>query len=84
MADIGELATIEARFGIDFDDIKVAVSGEAVTVTLPEPQVLSRHADGSTLQFFDEKWALSKSNGISDVPVAVKLAGEGFDGQDER
>ena len=78
------LYTIEARFGIDFDYIKVAVSGEAVTVTLPEPQVLSRHADGSTLQFFDEKWALSKSNGISDVPVAVKLAGEGFDGQDEK
>ncbi len=78
------LYTVEARFGIEFDDIKTMVSEKQVIVTLPEPHVLSRHADGDTLQFFDEKWALFKSNELNDVPAAIKLAEEDFDQQDEK
>lgn len=78
------LYTIEAKCGIQFEDIKVEVSDTEVKVTLPEPQVLSRHADGKTLQFFDEKWALFKSNEMNDVSNAVTLAEEDFDQQEEK
>lgn len=78
------LYTVDARIGIQFDDIKVAVSDDAVTVTIPDAEVLSRHADGTTLQFFDEKWALFKSNELNDVPAAIALAEENFDEQSEQ
>ena len=78
------LYTIEVKIGIQFDDIKVDVTDSEVTVTLPEPEVLSRHADGGTLQFFDKKWALFKSNDVSDVPIAISLAEEDFDKQNEK
>lgn len=73
--------TIEARVGIKFDDIKIAVSDSEVTVTLPKAEVLERHADGKSLEFYDEKWALFKSNTMNDVPTAVALAESDFDEQ---
>lgn len=78
------LYTIEAKCGIRFEDIQVNVTEDEVLVTLPEPQVLSRHADGKTLQFFDEKWALFKSNELNDVPDAVAMAEEDFDQQKDK
>lgn len=78
------LYTVDARIGIQFDDIQVSVSDDAVTVTIPEAEVLSRHVDGTTLQFFDEKWALFKSNELNDVTAAITLAEENFDEQSEQ
>lgn len=78
------LYTVDARIGIQFDDIEVTVTDDTVTVTIPDAEVLSRHADGTTLQFFDEKWALFKSNELNDVPDAIALAEENFDSQSEQ
>lgn len=78
------LYTVDARIGIQFDDIQVSVSDDAVTVTIPDAEVLSRHVDGTTLQFFDEKWALFKSNELNDVTAAITLAEENFDEQSEQ
>lgn len=73
--------TIKARVGIQFDDIKIAVSDTEVTVTLPKAEILERHADGKSLEFYDEKWALFKSNTMNDVPTAVAMAEADFDDQ---
>lgn len=73
--------TIEARVGIVFDDIKVAVTDTEIIVTLPKATILERHADGKSLEFYDEKWALFKSNTMNDVPTAVALAESDFDNQ---
>lgn len=78
------LYTIEAQIGIEFDDINIDVSDTEVTVTVPEAKVLNRHADGTSLQFFDEKWSLFKNNSMNDVPTAVKMAEDNFDEQTDK
>lgn len=78
------LYTIEAQIGIEFDDIQIDVSDTEVIVTIPEAKVLNRHADGTSLQFFDEKWSLFKNNSMNDVPAAVAIAEAEFDKQTDK
>lgn len=56
--------TIKA--GVDLSEVRVDVSGGAVTVTLPEARVLSHEIDEESIQIFDETKNIFNPLQISD------------------
>lgn len=56
--------TIKA--GIDLEKVKVHVSGNDVTVTLPEAEILSHEIDGNSVEIFDEKTSIFNPFTVED------------------
>ena len=60
--------------GIDVKDIKFDVTDSQVTVKYPKAKILSAHVMEDSLQFFDENFALFKSDEKDALVEAMKLA----------
>ena len=56
--------TIKA--GVDLDGAEVDVSGTAVTITLPEGQILSHEIDEDSVEVFDEKTSIFNPFTVED------------------
>lgn len=54
------------RAGIDASAIEVDVRGKSVTVTLPQPEILSHEIDDDSLEIFDESQFIFNPLQISD------------------
>ena len=56
--------TIKA--GVDLDGADVGISGTAVTITLPEAQILSHEIDEDSVEVFDEKTSIFNPFTVED------------------
>ena len=54
------------KAGIDLSDVKIDVSGDAVTVTLPQAEILSHEIPEDSIQVFDETRNIFNPISISD------------------
>ena len=64
----------KARAGIDFSKIKIDVTKDKVTVTLPQAQIQSITVASDSIEFYDERFALFNWPNKSDALEAVKAA----------
>lgn len=56
----------EIKAGVDLQQAAVSVSGTAVTVRLPESQILSHEIDESSVEVFDEKTSIFNPFTVED------------------
>ena len=58
----------EVRAGVDLAQARVEVSGNAITVSLPAPQLLGIEIDPNSLEFYDSSFALFNWENKQDTP----------------
>lgn len=68
--------TASIRAGIDMSKIKISISEEQVTVTIPDAQIQSVNVNSDSLVFYDEKHALFNWTKKEDIVNALSLAKE--------
>ncbi|WP_341464660.1 DUF4230 domain-containing protein [Lactobacillus equicursoris] len=66
--------TANFKAGIKVKQMKVKVSDQQVTVTLPKAVILSKAIDASSIKFYDQSYALFNWNKKEDVTAALKKA----------
>ena len=64
----------EVRAGVDLAQARVEVSGNAITVSLPAPQLLGIEIDPNSLEFYDSSFALFNWENKQDTAEALKVA----------
>lgn len=64
------------KAGIDLSKAQVDVSGETITVTLPEAVIQDINIDPDSLEFYDEKIALFNPQNKEDTVTALQAAKE--------
>lgn len=64
----------EVRAGVDLAQARVEVSGNAITVSLPAPQLLGIEIDPNSLEFYDSSFALFNWENKQDTAKALKAA----------
>lgn len=64
----------EVRAGVDLGQARVEVSGNTVTVYLPQPQMLSVEIDPNSIEFYDSSVALFNWENKQDTAEALKVA----------
>ena len=64
------------KAGIDLSKAQVDVSGETITVTLPEAVIQDINIDPDSLEFYDEKIALFNPQNKEDTVTALHAAKE--------
>ncbi len=57
----------EVKAGVDLRGLKVDVSGEKITIEMPEAEILSHEIDESSITVFDEKSSLFNPIKIEDM-----------------
>lgn len=57
----------EVKAGVDLSELKVDVSGEKITIEMPEAEILSHEIDESSITVFDEKSSLFNPIKIEDM-----------------
>ena len=62
----------EVRAGVDLAQARVEVSGNAITVSLPAPQLLGIEIDPNSLEFYDSSFALFNWENKQDTAEALK------------
>ena len=71
----------EVRSGVDLSQAHVEVSGNAVTVTLPAPQMFGVEIDPDSIEFYDSSFALFNWESREDTSEALKLAQSDAEGK---
>ena len=76
----------EVRAGVDLAQARVEVSGNAITVSLPAPQLLGIEIDPNSLEFYDSSFALfnwenKARHGRGAEGGAARCRGQGEPGQ---
>ncbi|MGN1408497.1 DUF4230 domain-containing protein [Lactobacillus sp.] len=66
--------TANFKAGIKVKQMKIKVSDQQVTVTLPKAQILSKAIDASSIKFYDQSYALFNWNKKEDVTDAEAVA----------
>lgn len=66
--------TANFKAGIKVKQMKVKVSDQQVTVTLPKAVILSKAIDASSIKFYDQSYALFNWNKKKDVTAAEAAA----------
>ena len=54
------------KMGIDTSKVAIEVNGNTVTVTMPQPEILSHEIDMNSLQVMDEKYSILNKVDITD------------------
>lgn len=73
--------TANVRAGIDLQKAEVEVREDAVVITLPECEVQSIEIDESSIEFYDERWALFNRTEKEDILDMVSAAKEDVSGK---
>ena len=71
----------EVRAGVDLAQARVEVSGNAITVSLPAPQLLGIEIDPNSLEFYDSSFALFNWENKQDTAEALKVAQQDAEGK---
>lgn len=64
----------DIKAGVDLSKASVAINGRQVTIDLPEATIQSVEIDPSSIQYYDEKFALFNWSNKRDATEALKLA----------
>lgn len=64
------------KAGVDLSQAEVVVSGNTVTVTLPEAEIQDISVDPDSLEFYDEQFALFNWTNKEDTAKAIEYARE--------
>lgn len=64
----------EVRAGVDLSQANVAVNGNVVTVSLPDPQMQGIEIDPNSIEFYDSSFALFNWENKQDTAEALKVA----------
>lgn len=64
----------QIKAGVDLSAVKVTVTDNSVTVSLPSAQVQSIHIDPDSLEFYDETFALFNTQERTDTVTALQDA----------
>lgn len=64
----------EVRAGVDLSQAGVTVSGNVVTVSLPDPQMQGIEIDPNSIEFYDSSFALFNWENKQDTAEALKVA----------
>lgn len=73
--------TAKVRAGIDLAKAQIEVQEEQVVITLPECEVQAIEVDESSIEFYDERWALFNRTEKEDVIDMVSAAKEDVSGK---
>ncbi|MEG0016691.1 MAG: DUF4230 domain-containing protein [Gordonibacter sp.] len=71
----------EVRAGVDLSQASVEVSGNRITVHLPQAQMLGLEIDPNSLEFYDSTFALFNWENKQDTAEALKVAQQDAEGR---
>lgn len=71
----------EVRAGVDLAQASVEVNGNAITVSLPAPQLLGIEIDPGSIEFYDSSFALFNWENKQDTAEALKVAQQDAEGK---
>ena len=66
----------ELTAGIDMKKVKIKVSDEKVTVTIPKSKIKNINIDEKSIKFYDQSFALFKTNQKQSLLDAISKAKE--------
>ena len=68
--------TANIRAGINFSDVNIKITDSKVVVEMPEAEVQSIEVDPSSIEFYDERYALFNWTDKNDVIDAMSISKE--------
>ncbi len=68
--------TANIRAGINFSDVNIKITDNKVVVEMPEAEVQSIEVDPSSIEFYDERYALFNWTDKNDVVDAMSISKE--------
>ncbi len=68
--------TANIRAGINFSDVNIKITDSKVVVEMPEAEVQSIEVDPSSIEFYDERYALFNWTDKNDVVDAMSISKE--------
>ena len=66
----------QIKAGIDLSKADVSVSGDKISITVPEPEIQDITIDSDSLEFYDEQLALFNWTDKEDTTKAIAYAKE--------